>query len=143
MEAHEWEFFVGLTFARNVSEALARDALRAWLREVAIAAERHIMFSYVTGPQPESGRPHFHVLLSFEGAEPQMARAREAWTRSKFPTGRYDAKPYRGCESIIKSEVEYMLDGRHAEWDGPNLACPWTGECKRRHRCVVARSGWK
>lgn len=141
--ARSWDTFVTLTFAVHVSESLARDALLAWLRDVAVTADHHVAFTYVMGPQPESGRPHFHVLLSFEGREPTMKLAQDAWKRSRFPAGRYDAIPYAGAEHLVKKHLDYMLDGRHPEWEPPNFACPRTGECKRRHRCVVATTGWK
>lgn len=136
-KAAQWEFFVTPTFAAYVSEATAKAALRAWLREIARSVGHHVGFTYVMGPQPDSGRMHFHVLLAFNGAAPRMDLALAAWRASSFPTGKIDALPYEATERIL----HYMIDG-HPTWEPANLACPRTGACAHR-RCALAPIGWK
>lgn len=136
-KAAEWEFFVTPTFAADVSEATAKNALRTWLREIARAVGHHVAFTYVMGPQPDSGRMHFHVLLAFNGAAARIDLALAAWRASKFPTGTIDALPYEATGGIL----HYIIEG-HPTWEPANLACPRTGQCAHR-RCAHAPIGWK
>lgn len=136
-----WQWFVTLTFAREVGDAVAIRALKRWAREVAVRAlgGAHFALTYVMDRQPDSGRWHFHVLCSFGAVawDPDPAWAPHLWRAisHRFPTGYADARRCDGTEAAIR----YAF-GHHGE-RGHGLVCSRIGECKRQN-CRHGVSPW-
>lgn len=133
-----WSWWVGLTFAADVSEKTAHAALRWWLRYLARDVIRaHFKFASVIGRQA-SGRLHFHVLVEVPpvfSTPLDPAWATIVWKRAPYPTqvswaDRFD--PARGA-------VGYAVLRHHQPEF--NMACPRTGDCAHR-RCALAPP-WK
>lgn len=135
-----WQWFVTLTFARDVSEQAALRALKRWARDLAAQplAGGHYGLGYVMDRQPISGRWHFHVLCSFGGIDVDPGWAQYLWgaLASRFPTGHADAKRYDGSDAGL--HYAFRHDGER----GLGVVCPRDAEpCKHRN-CTFGTSPW-
>lgn len=130
-----WTWFVGLTFASDISEASAKKAFRAWLRRLARDVVKfHFRYAVSWGPQ-ESGRLHFHVVVALPaGLQLDPAWARQAWLDLPFPTQTAFAEWY----DPGRAGAHYMANG-HAE-TRIEIACPRIGDCAHR-TCRLSPGG--
>lgn len=138
-EGSRWQWFVTLTFGRDVSEAVAIRAVKRWAREIAVRAlgGGHFGLAYVMDRQPDSGRWHFHVLCSFGAVDVDPGWATYVWgaINEWFPTGHAEAARFDGSSRVL----QYMF-GHHGE-RGYGLVCSRVRECKHRD-CVHGTSPW-
>ncbi len=133
-----WNWFLTLTFERNVDEETARQAHKIWAGMLARRVlHQHFSLGWVTDRQP-SGRLHIHAVLGFfepgvpVPSNPSVATTTWAMLPRRFATsaGHNDARLYDPTGKAL----EYMFLGHSgAEW---NVACTRSGECKRRNGCA-------
>ncbi len=120
-----WTWFVGLTFARDLSAKRADDAFNAWLKKLAKEFGCHLPYGVSWGPQA-SGRPHYHavVFVPSNGGPPASPETAErTWRKLRDPTGTALAAPYDGG----RRGLDYMVHGHQETSCG--VACPQTGPC--------------
>lgn len=128
----DWELWAGYTFDRDVSD---REGFRLFTqyahRLVREHLKTHLWFAWAWNNN--SDRPHYHALVGVMWGEPVnilVEDIRKHWTHGISYVTRYDP---------TKGGPEYMVR-KHRHWD-MNIACPRTGECKRRN-CLYAPSPW-
>jgi hypothetical protein len=130
-----WTWFVGLTFARDISADSADDAFNAWLITLAKEFGCHLMYAASWGPQA-LGRPHYHAVLAApsDGVPPPPEVAVRAWRKLREPTGTALAAQY----DPKRRGLAYMVHGhKDTSW---GVACPRTGRCAHK-TCQEAPGG--
>jgi hypothetical protein len=130
-----WTWFVGLTFARDISATRADDALNTWLIKLAKEFGYHFTYAVSRGPQA-SGRPHYHALVALpsESVLVPLETAGRVWRSLREPTGTALAAPY----DPRRPGLRYMVHGHPKTIWG--VACNHAGRC-RRGGCKVDPGG--
>jgi hypothetical protein len=136
-EAAPWEWFVSLTFARDVSDNTALRAFREWRRGAACDVYRsHTRIGWVYAPQ-RSTRLHFHALLAGIDTDDAARTAAERSTRlaGTWRNGSVDVLPVHEATGA----AEYMLN--HTDLSAADIRRGWDLDvaCDRRPRCRRTR----
>lgn len=133
-DAAAWQWFVTLTFARDVSDAAALRAFRDWRTDIGGTYQAHVRIGWVHAPQGRDVQ-HLHALVA--PVEPVTAPVSADAVRCTWKRGSIDVQP---VYSAIGA-VDYLLD--HADLTADDIRQGWDLEvvCTRRPRCRRAGVG--
>lgn len=145
-KAAPWEWFVSLTFTRDVSDATALRALREWRSTVAKDVyQGHARIGWVYAPQGRRVHEtlHAHALIAGMEHEADLDNGNAAELAASWPNGGVTVRPVQNATKAI----DYMLDHTDLEaadirsgWD-LDVACDRRNRC-RRTRCILAPGPW-
>lgn len=121
-----WTHWCTFTFAQHVAEGVARRAVREMLGRCVSRVGAHITFASVVAPQPGSGFPHAHVLLSVAPREllPDSV-VRDYWRQAHQHAGSSEVEPFQ-----LGGRAPWYLVEHGDDWD-VNVLCPRAAACRR------------
>lgn len=122
MRLHRWDWFVTLTFARDVTKEQAERAVARWFRYV---LRRHPHAAAVTGIEigPTGGRLHVHALVYLDGERYRLPALAGLWHLGHlrdclhvghpcpWPYGLAHVEPYRPFRHAGRGAAAYTVKG--------------------------------